>query len=378
MSGYKLISSDSHIVEPPNLWQERIDPRFKDRAPYMAAEEETDQWYVDVNHKFGAIGVAGQAGQRFEDASKLSLDGRFELSVPRGGYDPHAHVKDMDVDHVAGGVLFPSEGLFTWGIPDSDLLSAVFRAYNDWLADFCSPYPNRLKGIAMVNLDDVSEGIEELRRCAKMGMPGAMIATTPLEHRYDHPVYEPFWAAAQDLNMPLNLHIGCIRANEWLPEHQAEMLNHDPVVFSCQTVPSAMTSIAAMIFSGVFERYPKLRIGAVEFEVSWVPYFLGRMDDTYKHRVAGYSSHRFEGGALPSDFWYSNCFVGFQEDALGMQLRHHVGVDNLTWGSDYPHGESTFPKSREIVEQILEGVPEDEKAKIAGENCARLYGFDLS
>ena len=378
MSDYKLISSDSHIVEPPDLWTERIAPKFKDRAPYLVAEEDTDQWYVDGNHKFGAVGVAGQAGQRFEDASKLSLDGRFELSVPRGGYDPHAHVKDMDVDHVAGGVLYPSEGLFTWGIPDSDLLSAVFRAYNDWLADFCNPYPDRLKGIAMVNLDDVSEGIGELQRCAKMGMPGAMIATTPLEHRYDNPIYEPFWAAAQGLNMPLSLHIGCIRAKEWLAESRAEQLNRDPVAFSSMRVHTVQSSLAAIIFGGVFERYPKLRVGAVEFEVSWVPYFLNRMDDTYKHRVAGYSGHRFKGDALPSAFWRSNAFGGFQEDALGMQLRHIIGVDNLLWGSDYPHGESTFPKSREIMERILEGVPEDEQAKVAGGNCARLYGFNLN
>ena len=377
MSNYKLISSDSHIVEPPDLWQERIDPRFKDRAPYMAAEADTDQWYVDGDHKFGAVGIAGQAGQRFEDASRLSVKGRFEFNVPQGGHDPHAHVKDMDLDHVSGGVLFPSQGLQVWSIPDGELLSAIFRAYNDWLGDFCKPYPDRLKGIAMVNLDDVSEGIEEMERCAKMGMPGTMIATAPLEQRYDHPIYEPFWAAAQELAMPLNLHTGCVRVKEWLPGSRAEMINHDPVIFSSQNLHPVMTSIAAMIFGGVFERYPKLRVGAVEFEVSWVPYFLNRMDDTYKHRVAGYSGHRFQGDALPSDFFRRNCFVGFQEDTLGMQLRHIVGVDNLMWGSDYPHGESTFPKSREIVEHILEGVPEDEKAKIAGENCARMYGFDI-
>jgi predicted TIM-barrel fold metal-dependent hydrolase len=378
MSTYKLISSDSHIVEPPNLWQDRIDPKFKDRAPFMAEEEDTDQWYVDGTHKFGAIGVAGGAGLRLEgEASKLSLKGRFEVNVPKGGYDPHAHVKDMDVDDVAGGLLYPSEGLFTWGIPDTDLLSAVFRAYNDWLADFCKPYPDRLKGIAMINLDNVSEGIEELRRCVSMGMPGAMIATGPFV-RYDDRRYDPFWDAAQDIGIPLAMHIGCMRSDIYLPAHQADMLNHDPVVFSAQVIPTVMTSIAAMIFGGVFERFPKLRVGAVEFEVSWVPYFLNRMDDTYKNRVAGYSGTRFQDdNALPSDFWLNNCFVGFQEDALGMELRHYVGVDNLLWGSDYPHGESTFPKSREIVADILKGVPEDEQAKIAGGNSARLYGFNL-
>jgi len=136
-----------------------------------------------------------------------------------------------------------------------------------------------------------------------------------------------------------------------------------------------MTSIAAMIFGGVFERFPKLKVGAVEYEVSWVPYFLDRMDDTYKYRVAGHMN-RFKGDTLPSDFWHSNCFVSFQEDDLGIQLRHLVGVDNLLWGSDYPHSESTFPKSKEIVERILGDIPDDEKAKIAGLNTARMYGFN--
>ena len=342
----------------------------------MMADEETDQWYVDGNHKFGAVGISGQAGLRFEDASKLSLKGRFALNVPRGGYDPHAHVKDMDFDHIVGGVLFPTQGLSVWLVPDGELLSAIFRGYNDWITDFCKPYPDRLKGIGMINVDDIDDGVGELQRCAEMGMAGAMIATGPFI-RYDDPRYEPLWATAQDLDMPLNLHAGCMRASEWMSDALVETINNDPVIFSTQLTHPVMTSISAMIFSGVFERYQSLRVGAVEFEASWAPYLLGRMDDTYKNRVAGYTGHRFQGSSLPSDFFRSNCFVGFQEDDLGVQLRHTIGVDNLLWGSDYPHGESTFPKSLEIVERILNGVPEAEKAKIAGENCARLYHFNM-
>ena len=375
MADYVLYSSDSHIVEPPDLWRERIDPKFRDRAPHLETDSDTDQWYVDGNHKLSAMGIAGSAGQRFEDASKMSMKGRFDL-IPKGGYDPHAHVADLDRDGVAGDVLFPTEGLFTFTIPDSELLSATLKAYNDWLADFCKPYPDRLKGIAMINLDDVSEGIAELERCVAMGMSGAMIATTPLEHRYDDPIYNPFWEVASELEIPLNLHITVDRAKQWGAESQDELISRDPVILSAQLMPTVMTSISAMIFGGVFERYPKLKVGAVEFEVSWAPYFLDRMDDTYKYRVAGYSRQRFKGDTLPSDFWHSNCFVSFQEDAVGIQLRHLVGVDNLLWGSDYPHGESTFPKSKEIVERILEGIPEDEKAKIAGLNTARMYGFN--
>ena len=228
----------------------------------------------------------------------------------------------------------------------------------------------------MINVDRVEDGVAELERCAKMGLVGSMIATGPLEHRYDHPMYEPLWAAAQDLNMPLSLHAGCIRAKERLPEHLAEQLNYDAVTFATNATPMRV-SIASMILSGVFERNPELKVGGVEFEVAWAPYFMRRMDDTYKDRVAGHIGYRYKSkDLLPSDFFRSNVFIAFQEDELGIQLRHYMGVDNLMWGSDYPHGESTFPRSKEIMEHILEGVPEEEKAKIAGLNTARLYGFN--
>ena len=131
-----------------------------------------------------------------------------------------------------------------------------------------------------------------------------------------------------------------------------------------------------MIFSGVFERYPKLKVGAVEFEIAWAPYFIQRMDDYHTQKAIGISQARFKGGDLPSDFFRKNIFIGFQEDAIGIEMRHHVGVDTLVWGSDYPHTESTFPKSREILDDILKGIPEDEQAKIAGGNTVNLYHFD--
>jgi predicted TIM-barrel fold metal-dependent hydrolase len=369
MSSYRVISSDSHIIEVADLWEKRIDRRFKDRAPRIVHTEESDQWYCD-GVPFGFIGINQQAGLRFETPEELTIAGKMETVRP-GGTDPHAHVKDLELDGVAGAVIYPSQGLTLFRIPDSDLLSACFRAYNDHLAEFCAPYPHCLKGIAMVNVDDVEEGVHELERAARMGLAGAMIATGPAV-RYDHPDYEPFWAAAQDLDMPLSLHTGCER---WQPgmdvsTNTLEAIHYPTVDFHMRN------SISAMILSGVFERYPKLKVGAVEFEISWAPYFMGRLDDAYQHRAAGQTGFRFKGGGLPSEMFRRNIFISFQEDDLGIQLRHHVGVDNLLWGSDYPHAESTFPRSREIVERMLDGVAEDEKAKIGGENTARLYHFD--
>ncbi len=133
-------------------------------------------------------------------------------------------------------------------------------------------------------------------------------------------------------------------------------------------------NVAAMLLCGMFERYPNLKVGAVEYEVLWAPYLLRRLDTIYHDRPRNFD-FRYQGDAVPSDFFRRNMFVSFQEDALGMQLRHYAGVETLMWASDYPHAESTFPKSKQIVEEILEGVPEDEKGMIAGENCARVYGI---
>jgi predicted TIM-barrel fold metal-dependent hydrolase len=369
MSNYKLVSSDSHVFEPPDLWEKRIDPKFKGRVR-LVREGNNDQWYADSD-KFGMVGVNQQAGLRFETPEKISFEGTYD-TVGQGGLDPHAHVKDMDLDGVAGGLLYPSIGLTAYMVPSSDLLSAILQAYNDYVADFCKPYPNRLKGIAMLNVDNVEEAVRELERVAKMGLAGAMIPVRPIL-RYDHPDYEPLWAVAQDLDMPLSLHVGTVR---WRPDLQALADMMDPVFFSSLEV-DARTSLAAMIFSGVFESYPKLKVAAVEFEVVWAAYFMERMDNTYKERAPGVRGRRFKGDVLPSDFFRSNVYISFQEDANGMQLRHYIGVDNLMWGSDYPHAESTFPRSREIVDQFLQSVPEEEKAKIAGANAARLYHIDL-
>ena len=132
-----------------------------------------------------------------------------------------------------------------------------------------------------------------------------------------------------------------------------------------------------MIFGGVFERYPKLQVGSVEMELSWVPHFLDRIDYNYTQREQEFSrEYRFKGAALPSDFFHQNVFLGFQEDALGIRDRHIIGVDQLLWGGDYPHIESTFPRSRQIIEEILADCTEDEKTKIAAGNSARVYGLD--
>jgi predicted TIM-barrel fold metal-dependent hydrolase len=369
-----ILSSDSHVFEPPDLWTTRIDAPFRDRAPRIERIDGADEIVVEKDQVLSGIGLISNAGARFEAPETISGRGRLE-DVHRGGYDPVQHLKDMALDGVAGEILYPSQGLFYFRLKDSALMSAIFRAYNDWLAEFCSTDPARLKGIAMINLDDVQDGLAELERAARLGLAGAMISEYPLEERrYDQPEYEPFWAAAESLRMPLSLHTatrrqGKIRGSG--PKTLRDASSRATKAFG------PATSLCDMIFSGVFERYPRLVVAVVEFELSWAPHLMDTMDYTYRERHEE-ALYRFKDGLRPRDFFHRNVVLSFQEDGIGIRLRDVIGVDNMMWGSDYPHSESTFPRSRQILAEILAGVPADEQAKIVGGNTARVYGFDVA
>ena len=372
MGSYRVISSDSHIVEPPDLWTTRMDASFRDRAPHVVAVGDDDVWMVE-GYQAGSFGGGTQAGVRFEEPERLTYQGKVEQVRP-GGYIPDEHVKDMDLDSVDVGLVYPTIGLQMYKVLDSRLLTPIFRAYNDWVADFCAAYPHRLKGIAMLNTDDIGEAVVEMEQCARMGMVGALITVfPPPERSYDLPEYEPLWAAAQDLGMPLSLHTGTNRPG---PGQELSQVEDARPAFLSTLDHWVRVSLGHIIFSGVFERYPKLQVGVVEHELSWVPHALERMDFTYTQRPRGETWHRFRSDMLPSDYFRRNMFLGFQEDGLGIKLREIIGVDNLLWGSDYPHIESTFPRSREILEEILTECTEEEKAKIAGGNTARVYRLD--
>ena len=307
-----------------------------------------------------------QTGRRFEDPENLSRTEVYE-NVRLGGYIPEEHVKDMDIDGIDIGVVYPTVGLLLYVVPDGGLLSSVFSVYNDWVAEFCKPFPNRIKAIGMLNIDDVQEGVAELERSAKLGLIGAMIPAYPPDGRpYDSAEYEPLWAAAQDLEIPLSLHAATNRADKFAVDNTklSALINMDYWV---------RMSVADMILSGVFDRYPRLQVGAVEYELSWAPHFLERMDYGYSQRPLGVKGYRFKENMLPSEFAHRNVFFGFQEDARGIKDRHIIGVDNILWGSDYPHQESTFPRSQEILEEILADCTDEEKAKICGGNTERIY-----
>ena len=369
MSDYRVISSDNHVIEPDDLWTARVDSKFKDRAPHIEHHEDRDLWLSD-GRMLMLTGGGAMAGVRFEDHGAIVTDSKSDRNRP-GCYIPEEHVKDPDIDGVDVSIVYPTVGLLLYGVRDTDLLTENLRAYNDYVGEFCNAIPHRLKGIAMLNIDDISHGVRELERAQKLGFIGGMIPVTPPEGRpYNKPEYDPLWAAAQDLGMPLSLHISTDRAG---PDSDVKGVDSYDATHMSSVDYFVRMSLGNIIFAGVFERFPNLCVGSLEHELSWAPHFLDRMDYNYTQRPMRFAPYRYQGDVFPSDFLHSNCFLSFQEDSLGIKLRDLIGVDTLQWGADYPHPESTFPRSREILEEILVDCAEDEKAKIAGGNAARIY-----
>ena len=373
-----IVSTDSHVIEPPDLWSARLPRSLRDRGPLLVADDDADWWYID-GLKLMSVHGGADVGVRFDDQAKLRMSARMS-EVRRGGYEPDHKLADMDADGVDREVVYTTLGLQLWRLPDTTILQSLFAAYNDWIAEFCAAAPDRLTGVALVLLDDVDAGIAELRRSARLGLRGAMISVYPDESiAYDHPRYEPFWAAAAELGVVLSLHIG---TNRVLPPTSSSASNATSnMALKFLSTPARYStsahwvqlSLANMIFSGVFERHPALKVVSLEHEIAWVPHFLQSMDYTYTQRARRSQWYRFGGDALPSDFFHRNVMISFQEDALGLRLRDVVGVGNLVWGSDYPHAESTFPHSRTILDRLFAEIPAAERTQILDTNATALY-----
>ena len=277
-----------------------------------------------------------QAGQRFEDPSNIDFLGIWE-DVRLGAYDPQAMVKENEMDGVWGACLQPSQGLFWYRIPDSGLLTAICRVYNDWIAEFCKPFPIASRASPCSTWTTSRRPALELERCAKLGLVGAFIPVSPLA---DAAVPPP------DLRPPLVDRAG--RRDAAAPAHRHAARRRFPAASSPMDL-SELTgagrsttdywvrySLSAMLFAGVFDRAPKLKVGSVEHEAAWIPHWLKQMDFTYRERPVFTRGWRSREGMLPSEYWRRNMFVEFMEDDLGVQLRDAIGVDNMLWGSDFP------------------------------------------
>ena len=377
MTEYRLLDADSHVSEPLNLWQERLPAKYRDKAPRMRTEYEGKPgawWFIEEGREPHNVILGFGANKTLEELQQF-LKGFSYAGAHRGGWDPAQRVKDMDQDGVAGDVLYTTLGFRMFWMKDAGFQRACFQVYNDWLAEFSSYSPKRLKGVGLISLYDPQHGAEDLEDCAKKGLAGGLIwASPPEELPFYSEVYDTFWAAAQELGIPLSIHefAGFERIYwESTPEKRAiagGVASHE-----------VETTFATFILSGILERFPRLKIISAELNCGWLAYFLHRMDKTFASR-----GERLRGSPFPtrltmkpSDYFHCQMYATFIDDPFGIAHRHEIGVENLLWSSDFPHSATFWPHSQERIAENFQGVTEEDKRKILCENVAKLYRFDV-
>jgi predicted TIM-barrel fold metal-dependent hydrolase len=361
----QCISADSHVVEPGNLWLDYIDPVYRDRAPQLVHGKEHDSWVCDGLEPL-AVGLLAAAGV---PADALEHQGRFETHIPRGAWDPHARLEQIEADGVQAEVIYPTIGLTLFGIEDPHFKHACFRAYNDWVADFCAVYPDRFKAVGLLPTEDIEVATRELERCRDLGLVGGAIALeADRDSRYADPAYDSLWAAAEALETPLSLHV-FTGSSKGKPGRKRDIA--DGIVEPMWV----QRALGLMVFAGVFERYPGLRIVSVESDAGWLPYFLERIDYIFERRQKLYPMN-LSRELLPSEMIRRGARFTFLRDRAAVLARHQIGLPLLLWSTDYPHNGSTWPTSREVLDQLMQDVPADEQHRMVAGNVAELYGFE--
>ena len=356
-----VLDCDGHVIEPPKLWAEYTEKRFRNRIPRPARDENGNFGYI-VDDRYIMRTASSLA------APPKTADGK----LPAGGWDPEQRLRDMDSEGIDIAILYPTLSFFFPEIPDVELHAALCRAYNDWLADYCKADPGRLIGVALLPLDDVDASIRELERTTHAyGFRGAFFRPNPYAGRaIQNPGYEPFWDCAESLGVPITVHEGISDALPTLGRDRST----NPVMLHLMSHPfEQMAACAGLVLGGVLERHPTLRFVFLESGCGWLPYWLERMDGHWRT----WSSHLPEVKVKPSDSFQRQCFVSMDpDDETAPGVIEQVGDDVLVWASDYPHIDSPFPGAVKETLEVLSEVPAQSRRKLLGTNGLRLYGLD--
>jgi predicted TIM-barrel fold metal-dependent hydrolase len=363
VTDYRLISSDSHVTMPDEAWQTYLDPEFRDQAPRIERTDEGD-FRVFEGNRSPILGLGNLAGKKPEEYS-LNLR-RLDDSRP-GAWDPVERVKDMDIDGVDAEVLYLGGPLQS---KDPALRLNSVRGYNRWLSDFSSHAPERLLGVAAIPIDTPERAVEELRWAASQ--PGLKSGYIPLfpsaDDDYGNHKWDPMWEAFIETGFPVGLHVGGRR-----PGTPTANIFESAPRFMTGLVMSKLTmaeSISELIHGLVMQRYPDLKFVAVEGQIGWCSFFEYYSDHLWeKHRY--WTKSELE--QPPSFYFRRQVFATFMEDPVGLRERHHIGIDNIMWASDYPHSETTWPNSKSLTDEWFTPLGEDDKRKVLWENAAKLY-----
>jgi predicted TIM-barrel fold metal-dependent hydrolase len=369
----RIISADCHLNEPPWVF-DRVDAAYKDRAPrMMRGSDGGDGWSFDGKPPKRSFGIEAMAGRPREG----KLQGlRFEDVLP-GNYDADAHLKDMDTDGVDVSVVYPGIMFFVYVEPDRGLALACLRSYNDWvLDDFQGVNPKRIVSLPMLPVDDgMDVCVAELDRVVAKGARAGFLPGHPVRPYHDS-YYDPLWAAAAHIGVPLTFHRtfgGKPAEADW-----DELVEQKVTVGgTAYRFFSAVRPFTYMVFGGVFERHPDLRIVGAEVNCGWVPFWAQTMDqqfDNQWYQAAG----AIGVSRRPSELLGDNLFVTVLDDDIGFRMMAEGIYPRLVecslFSTDYPHSVCLWPRTQEHVARLTDGMAPADREKVLSGNAARLYG----
>ncbi len=350
------ISADGHVTGPADLWSENLPPSLRDKGPR-----------AEVRDGMIALVVENKLVRKMVDAPPDAVEGSSISLEGWGENDPAARLETLAADGVSGEVLYPTMAFFTaYSIEDGALQDAVCQVYNDWLIDtFADP---RFAAVAILPSSQPEACTREIERLSPRGLRAALLPAHSDDLPYNRSEWEPFWETAAGLGVSLSFHAGTGR-------HQAPVRGPGGAVTNyVVTVSGPLETASILCAAGILERHPTLNVAMIECGAGWLAWALDAMDEAYREHEM-FVKPKLE--ALPSEYFRRQGAVTFQCDPVGIRNRVATGNRCLLWGSDYPHPEGTYPKSREILEKQFEGVEQEAVDSITWRNAVDLYGLAL-
>lgn len=359
----RVISGDSHVMEPPDLWEKAIGKKHGDLTPRVLEE---------YKGRKGQFFWTGKQVRKFAAIQKEQQ----ELGFVEAGYIPEKRIAFQEQAGVESEVLYTTHMLLQYPSEYPEVLRDSAAVFNDWLAEFCSYDPKGLVGVAVIPMHDVEWATAELERIAKKGLRGTMINLgAPAGCQpYRKAIYDPFWRAAEELDIPITIHAATGQSPDPLHFETDEELEH---------VSGAMVNLFAevmpilsddFIYGGILDRFPKLKLVVGEFDLGWLPYFMWRIDSMQNGLGPYVDLPKLKMKA--SDYIKKRMWHGVINDPEANHVIHLLGPDCVLWGSDFPHIRSIGIEAQGHVASLLEGLSREDQENVVGGNTAALYAIN--
>ena len=381
---YFMFSADCHAIEP-STYLNNIEPEYRERIPHMEVRPDGSEWLITEGNRpqrvrgGGVPGADKPAPAKPQAAASSPLDEEDILRNSSG-----RTVADRIADHVADGVeaelMFPNRGLLCWATPDPVFAMAMCRQWNRWAHGFCGDEMQgsapRILPAALIAAGDMAGAMKEIAWAADNGFRAVCLSNSVIygpkkfgELEYNNPAFDPMWDLLQDTGLVVTFQVSTGRDPRAVGGNGGAIIN-----YACHSMETTIEPLVQMIASGVFERFPRLHAGLVESGIGFVPWLMETLDHAAK-------AHHFwvrpQLKELPSVYFRNNCFATFQDDMAGLRAAEPYDLaGNFLWANDYPHHEGSWPHSAQTIERTMGHLSDASRAKILGDNAARLFKLD--